>query len=102
MEPEPAGSGRIERRSHGDPRRHSRLIGADEGGTLRQLKALRIELIDPKIAEHKGRIVKSTGDGLLVDFASVVDASRCAASVQAAMAETNAPLARLRGYLKAG
>jgi adenylate cyclase len=68
---------------------YSRLMGADEEGTLEQLKALRRELVDPKIAEHKGRIVKTTGDGLLVEFASVVDAVRCAVAVQQAMAERN-------------
>jgi len=72
---------------------YSRLIGADEEGTLSRLKALRAKVIDPKIAEHHGRIVKTTGDGLLVEFASVVDALRCAAEIQAAMAESNAPLA---------
>jgi adenylate cyclase len=56
---------------------YSRLMGADEEGTLERLKSLRRELLDPKIAEHRGRIVKTTGDGLLVEFASVVDA--CAA-----------------------
>src|SRR5438132_731062 len=66
---------------------YSRLMGADEEGTLARLKALRVELIDPKIAEHHGRIVKTTGDGLLVEFASVVDAMRCAVVWQAAMAE---------------
>jgi TolB-like protein len=71
---------------------YSRLMGADEEGTLERLKALRHELLDPKIAEHHGRIVKTTGDGLLVEFASVVDALRCAAEVQAAMAESNASL----------
>jgi TolB-like protein/class 3 adenylate cyclase len=71
---------------------YSRLMEADEEGTLERLKALRRELLDPKIAEHKGRIVKTTGDGLLVEFASVVDALRCAAELQAAMAETNAAL----------
>jgi TolB-like protein/class 3 adenylate cyclase len=64
---------------------YSRLMGADEEGTLERLKALRHELIDPKIAEHRGRIVKTTGDGLLVEFASVVDAVRCAVAVQQAM-----------------
>jgi len=53
---------------------YSRLMGADEEGTLARLKALRRELADPKIKEHRGRIVKTTGDGLLVEFASVVDA----------------------------
>ena len=65
-------------------------MGADEEGTLERLKALRAELIDPKIAEHRGRIVKTTGDGLLVEFASVVDALRCAVEVQRGMAERNA------------
>jgi adenylate cyclase len=68
---------------------YSRLMGADEEGTLERLKALRRELIDPKIAEHRGRIVKTTGDGLLVEFASVVDAVRCAVAVQQGMAERN-------------
>jgi TolB-like protein/class 3 adenylate cyclase len=66
---------------------YSRLMGADEEGTHERLKALRRELLDPKIAEHKGRIVKTTGDGLLVEFASVVDAVRCAVAVQQAMPE---------------
>jgi hypothetical protein len=61
---------------------YSRLIEADEEGTLDRLKALRAEIIDPKIASHKGRIVKTTGDGLLVEFSSVVDAVRCAAELQ--------------------
>jgi adenylate cyclase len=69
---------------------YARLVGADEEGTLAALRAIRRELADPKIAEHKGRIVKTTGDGLLVEFASVVDAVRCAAEVQAAMAKRNA------------
>ena len=68
---------------------YSRLIGADEEGTLARLKAHRREVIDPKVAEHRGRIVKTTGDGLLVEFASVVDALRCASEVQATMTERN-------------
>src|SRR5215813_11843434 len=60
-------------------------MGADEEGTLAALKAIRRELVDPKIAEHHGRIVKTTGDGWLVEFASVVDAVRCAVAVQQAM-----------------
>jgi len=68
---------------------YSRLIGADEEGTLGRLKALRRELLDPKIAEHKGRLVKTTGDGLLVEFASVVDALRCAVEVQREMTRRN-------------
>jgi adenylate cyclase len=90
---EPAGQARVERRLAAilaaDVAGYSRLIEADEEGTLGRLKALRGDLIDPKIADHKGRIVKTTGDGLLVEFASVVDALRCAAEVQAAMAESN-------------
>jgi adenylate cyclase len=74
---------------------YSRLIEADEEGTLSRLKVLRAEIIDP-IAHHKGRIVKTSGDGLLVEFASVVDALRCAAEVQTALAESNAPLPRDR------
>jgi len=93
---EPAGPVRVERRLAAilaaDVAGYSRLIEADEEGTLGRLKALRAEIIDPKIAHHKGRIVKTTGDGMLVEFASVVDALRCAAEVQAAMAENNAPL----------
>ena len=68
---------------------YSRLMGADEEGTLERLKALRHDLLDPKIAEHHGRIVKTTGDGMLVEFASVVDAVRCAVEVQQAMPERN-------------
>ena len=64
---------------------YSRLMGADEEGTHERLKALRHELLDPKIAEHRGRIVKTTGDGLLAEFPSVVDAVRCAAEVQRGM-----------------
>jgi TolB-like protein/class 3 adenylate cyclase len=68
---------------------YSRLMGADEEGTLERLKALRGELVDPKIAEHRGRIVKTTGDGMLVEFASVVDAVRCGVEVQQALFERN-------------
>lgn len=63
----------------------SRLMGADEEGTLARLKALRAELLDPSIAAHRGRIFKTTGDGLLVEFASVVDAVNCAVRVQKGM-----------------
>ena len=66
-----------------------RLIGIDEEGTLAQLKALRKTLFDPKIAEHHGRVVKNTGDGALVEFASVVDAVRCADEIQRSVAEQN-------------
>jgi len=68
---------------------YSRLIGADEEGTLAALKAHRLELIDPKVERHHGRIVKTTGDGALIEFASVVDAVRCAIDVQRGMAERN-------------
>src|SRR6266849_2078736 len=73
----------------GGCRRYSRLIGADEEGTLAQLKAFRKTLVDPTIAKHRGRIVKTTGDGMLVEFASAVDAARCAVEVQRGMADEN-------------
>jgi class 3 adenylate cyclase/pimeloyl-ACP methyl ester carboxylesterase len=69
---------------------YSRLMGADEGGTITRQKSLRRELIDPKVAEHNGRIVKTTGDGLLVDFGSVVDAVECAVALQRAIAAREA------------
>ena len=69
---------------------YSRLMSADEEGTLARLKGHRRALVDPKIAENRGRIVKTTGDGLLVEFASVVDALRCAVEVQRGMAERDA------------
>jgi adenylate cyclase len=69
---------------------YSRLMGADEEGTLKRLMEHRRTLIDPKIVEHHGRIVKSTGDGLLIEFPSVVDAVRCAVEMQRGMAERNA------------
>lgn len=69
---------------------YSRLMGADEEGTLNRLKAHRRALVDPKIAQHHGRIVKTTGDGLLVEFSSVVDAVRCAVEIQRAMLDRNA------------
>src|SRR6185312_764142 len=69
---------------------YSRLMGQDEAGTLAKLRTHRRELIDPKIAEHKGRIVKTTGDGLLIEFPSVVEAVACAVAVQRGMAERNA------------
>ena len=72
---------------------YSRLMGADEEGTLARLKAHRRELIDPTIAGHRGRIVKTTGDGMLVEFASVVDAVKCAVEIQKAMREREADLA---------
>src|SRR6202035_2871367 len=69
---------------------YSRLMGADEEGTHERLKAHRRELVDPKISEHSGRIVKTTGDGMLVEFPSVVDAVRCAAELQRAMLDRDA------------
>ena len=69
---------------------YSRLMGADEEGTHERLRAHLRELIEPKIAEHRGRVVKTTGDGFLAEFASVVDAVRCAVEVQREMAERNA------------
>ncbi len=69
---------------------YSRLMEADERDTIARQKAHRAELIDPKITEHHGRIVKTTGDGLLVEFSSVVDAVDCAVTVQQAMAEREA------------
>ena len=73
----------------GGCRGSSRLIGIDEEGALAQLKALRKTLFDPKITDHRGRIVKNTGDGALVEFGSVVDAVRCAVEIQRAMAKHN-------------
>ena len=82
------------RNVHGTPPRvvtevagYSRLIGGDEQGTLGRLRAIRIELIDPSIEAHNGRVVKTTGDGLLAEFASTVDALNCAGKIQAQMAE---------------
>jgi adenylate cyclase len=71
---------------------YSRLMGADEEGTLRRLEEHRRDVIDPKLLEHHGRIVKTTGDGLLAEFTSVVDAVRSAVEIQMAMAERNATL----------
>jgi adenylate cyclase len=68
---------------------YSRLIGADEEGTLERLRALRRETIDPAIREHRGRIVKTTGDGLLIEFASIVDAVRSAIAIQRGMTRRN-------------
>ena len=86
--------GRVERRLAAilaaDVASYSRLMGTDEEGTLARLKTYRRELIDPKIAEHRGRIVKTTGDGTLVEFASAVDAVRCAMEIQRSVADRNA------------
>ena len=67
----------------------SRLIGADEEGTLNRLRSMRTEVIDPRIIEYRGRIVKTTGDGLLVEFSSVIDALRCATEWQLEIADRN-------------
>jgi class 3 adenylate cyclase len=69
---------------------YSRLMGADEEGTHERLQAHLREIVEPKIEEHRGRIVKNTGDGLLAEFASVIDALRCAIVMQAGMTERNA------------
>src|ERR1700730_7672966 len=68
---------------------YSRLMGRDEEGTLAKLKSFRKALVDTAIAEHRGHIVKTTGDGMLVEFASAVDAARCAILIQRGMAEQN-------------
>src|SRR3974377_403843 len=71
---------------------YSKLAGADEERTLARLRALRSDLIDPTISIHHGRVVKRTGDGILIEFRSVVDAARCAIEVQNGMVERNAGL----------
>src|SRR5271163_2811981 len=71
---------------------YSRLAGADEDRTLARLRALRSDLIDPTIALHHGRIVKRTGDGIIIEFRSVVDAVRCAIEMQSAVVDRNAGL----------
>src|SRR5215471_7976833 len=72
---------------------YSRHMGTDEEGTYERLKAHLAELVHPRIAEHRGRVVKNMGDGLLAEFASVVDAVRCAVEMQRDMAERNAGIA---------
>src|ERR1700726_5258960 len=81
------------RRLAADVAGYSRLMGADEEGTLDRLKVHRRQVVDPKIAEHRGRIVKTTGDGMLVEFPSVVDAVRCAVELQRGMADRERDLA---------
>src|SRR5580704_3127978 len=89
----PVAAERVERRLAAvlcaDVAGYSRLMGVDEEGTLAALKAHRRELLDPVIAEHQGRLVKTTGDGMLIEFASVVDAVRGAVAVQQAMEKRN-------------
>src|ERR687890_1977411 len=75
---------------------YSRLMEVDESGTLARLKTVRLELIDPAIAKCKGRIIKTTGDGMLVEFASVTDAVQCAAEIQRRMARRNADVSAAR------
>ena len=91
---EPAGHARVERRLAAilaaDVAGYARLIGADEEGTVRRLKSMRAGLIDPAISEHNGRIVHTAGDGLLVEFHSVVDAMRCAIEWQSGVRQRNA------------
>ena len=86
-------TGRVERRLAAilaaDVAGYSRLMGEDEEGTHERLKALLRQLVDPKIKEHRGRIVKNTGDGMLVEFGSVVDAVRCAVEIQRGMIDRN-------------
>jgi adenylate cyclase len=84
------------RRLAADVAGYSRLMGADEEGTHDRLKAHRRQLVDPKIKEHRGRIVKNTGDGMLAEFSSVVDAVRCAAEIQQAMTDRDAAMAEDR------
>ena len=74
----------------GDVAGYSRLMGADEEDTLTRLNVHRREFLEPKIAEHRGRIVKRTGDGVLIEFASAVDATRCAVEIQRGMTGRNA------------
>src|SRR6266478_5120993 len=81
---------RVQRRLAADVAGYSRLMGLDEEGTLTRLKALRKGLVDPTIAFHRGRIVKTTGDGMLVEFASAVDAVRCAVELQRGVSGQNA------------
>ena len=82
---------------------YSRLMGNDEERTLAALKSTRATLVDPVIANHRGRIVKTSGDGMLVEFASAVDAARCAVEVQRGMAAENATVPRdLRIELRIG
>jgi adenylate cyclase len=93
---EPLAEERVERRLAAilaaDVAGYSRLMEQDEAGTLSRLKTLRRELIDPKIAEHKGRVVKTTGDGILIEFPSVVEAVACAVAVQREMPERDAAI----------
>jgi len=77
---------------------YTRMMGADEAGTLDALKAMRAEVVDPKVAEHQGRVVKLTGDGILVEFPSVVNAIACAAAIQIEMRDRNSDRPRQRQF----
>src|ERR1700730_16119059 len=81
---------------------YSRLMGVDEEGTHQRRQAALRELVDPKIGEHSGRIVKTTGDGMLAEFASVVDAVRCAAELQRAMIDREAGMPENRRIRRSG
>ena len=91
---------RVERRLAaifaGDIAGYTRLMGADEEGTLSRLNAHRREFLEPKVADHRGRIVKRTGDGILIEFASAVDAARCAVEIQQGMIKRNASVPQNR------
>src|SRR5262245_63618919 len=93
----PAAAGRVERRLAAilmaDVAGYSRLVGADEHGTLEQWRAHWDELIEPTLVAHAGRVVRITGDGILAEFASVVNAVRCAVALQAGMRARNADVA---------
>jgi class 3 adenylate cyclase len=79
---------------------YSRLMSVDEEGTHARLRAHLRQLVDPKIKEHRGRIVKNTGDGMLAEFSSVVDAVRCAAEIQRGMIDLNTEVARKSGAVR--
>src|ERR1700737_4437613 len=89
----------FERRPAAEVAGYSRLISADEEGTLDRLKAHWRELVDPKIKEYRGRIVKTTGDGMLAEFPRVVDAIRCAVEIQQGMAARNAEPPEAKRFL---
>src|SRR6266702_3586242 len=104
---EPQGSETSAMEARGDERKlaailaadmvgYSRLMEADESGTLARLRTHRLELVDPAIAKNKGRIIKTTGDGMLVEFQSVADAVLCAAEIQHRMARRNTDVAAAR------
>src|SRR6266566_3177790 len=85
-------------RRRGDVVGYSRMMGADEAGTLDALKAMRAEVVDPKVAAHQGRVVKLTGDVILGEFPSVVNAVACAAAIQMEMRDRNSETPRQRRF----